>query len=71
MSLNDKLESYFRDHPGEWIRMQALAEVAGTGGWRNRITDLRLLRGLKIENRTYRQDGFTVSEYRYEPGEAA
>lgn len=67
MSLNDRLEAHFREHPDEWIPMQELASVAGTGGWRNRVTDLRLLRKMAIENRVYRANGFTVSEYRFVP----
>lgn len=65
MTLNDKLESFFRSRPNKWLRMQRIAEVAGTGGFRNRITDLRLQRKLKIENRKFKKNGYTVSEYRF------
>jgi hypothetical protein len=72
MTLNDKLEAHFKAHPGEWQDGKRLAEIAGYGGWRNRITDLRLIRKLDIENRRYRvtrSDGssYTKSEYVYRP----
>ena len=66
-SLTDCVESYFLNHPVEWVSMQTLAQIGGTGGWRTRVSDCRLKRGMKIENRQNRQNGFTISEYRYIP----
>jgi hypothetical protein len=72
MTLNDKLEAFLRARPNEWIDGRVIAEVAGYAGYRNRITDLRLLRGLRIDNdkRPFRrEDGKTVTKsyYRYVP----
>lgn len=69
-TLTDRIAQYFRSHPGEWISMQALAEIGGTGGWRTRVSDCRRQRGMRIVNRTYRSSGYTVSMYRYEPPDA-
>lgn len=66
-TLNDRLEAYFRAHAGEWITMQELAKVAGLGGWRTRVSNLRRQRGMQFENRVYRKDGYTISEYKFTP----
>lgn len=47
-SCADKLEALLRSRPGEWISMRDLAAVGGIGGWRTRLSDLRLKRGLNI-----------------------
>ncbi len=49
-SLADCLEQLFRSRPGEWIAIRELAEVGGIGGFRTRISELRLKRGLHIEH---------------------
>lgn len=72
MTLNDRLEQFFRQHPGEWIDGKRLAEIAGGYGWRSRCSDLRTQRGLTIANRQRRMtkgDGSTyvISEYRLVP----
>lgn len=74
VTLNDRLEAYFKERPLQWIDGKALSEVAGYAGWRNRVTDLRLMRGLDIKNRTQRvkpdihgHSGYTKSEYIYTP----
>jgi hypothetical protein len=65
-SLNDRLETFFKARPNTWIDGKELATIAGGYGWRSRCSDLRK-RGLTVENRQRRRNGFTVSEYRYVP----
>lgn len=71
-TFNDRIESFFREHAGEWIPAIRLEAVGGRQAWRTRISDVRRTRGLNIENRTrrvVREDGsqFTLSEYRFVP----
>lgn len=63
-SLADKLEALFTIRPGEWISLAELARVGGTGGFRTRISELRLKRGMHIEH-----NGFNgaKSAHRYVP----
>lgn len=71
MSLNDRMLALFKAHPNEWINGRTLAEVGGYAGWRNRLTDLRLIYGMTIKNRkryvNVASGKITVSEYRYLP----
>ncbi len=48
-SLADQLEDYLKARPGQWLTMQELAAVGGLGGWRTRISDLRLKRDMRID----------------------
>lgn len=73
MSLNDRLERFFREHPNTWIDGKDLAAVAGTYAWRSRVSNVRqrlLARGRTIENRQRRvklrgsSRWYTISEYR-------
>lgn len=41
MTLNDKLERFFREHPNTWIDGKDLAGTAGTYAWRSRVADVR------------------------------
>lgn len=71
-SLRDRVADYFRAHPGQWISMQTLAGLAGTGGWRSRVSDCRTQLGLTIENKVSRVtlpngEKITKSDYRYVP----
>lgn len=65
MSLNDKLEQFFRARPNTWIDGRQLETVAGAYAWRSRVSDLRRQRGMTIENRQRKVAEFTISEYRY------
>ncbi len=69
MTINEKLEAYFKARPGLWIDGMQLAEVAGQYAWRSRCSDLRTHRGMTIENRQRRlhvaDRHYIVSEYRY------
>ena len=72
MSLNERLRDYFTKRPGQWIDGRELARIAGSYGWRTRVSDLRTIYGMSIENkqhRVLRADGssWKVSEYRYVP----
>jgi hypothetical protein len=49
-SLCDLLEEYLKEHANVWIPMADLAKVAGVGGWRSRLSELRLKRGMAIEH---------------------
>lgn len=49
-SLADALAELFTRHEGEWISLAELARVGGTGGFRTRISELRLKRGMHIEH---------------------
>jgi hypothetical protein len=70
LSLCDKLEAYLKARPNQWIDGRMFQNVAGTYGWRTRLSDLRK-RGMVIQNRVktchnyYRR--YKVSEYRYVP----
>lgn len=68
--LRDVVAAHFRAHPGEWVSMQTLARLAGTGGWRTRKNECERELGMQITNRQYRTktaDGRTVtcSEYKF------
>lgn len=81
VSLAAKLAEYFKARPGQWIDARDLLNVAGFGGWRTRISELRHAPYfMTIENRTrYGQQltvsnvfrRITISEYRYVPDEQA
>jgi hypothetical protein len=45
----DLIEALFRSQPNTWIPIYELAKVGGLGGWRTRVSDVRLKRGLNIE----------------------
>lgn len=64
LSLTDRLEQFLRAHPGEWLTMDALAEVAGVGGWRSRLSDCRRKRRMFIEHNG--QNG-AASRHRFLP----
>lgn len=48
-SLASKLEELLKSRPGEWIPMADLAKVGGIGGWRTRLSELRLERDMRID----------------------
>jgi len=63
-SLTDHLEAYVTSRPGQWLTMSELAHVGGLGGWRTRLSDLRLKRGLTIE---WNGKNGSASRHRYVP----
>lgn len=68
MTLTDRLERFFLEHPNTWIDGKDLAGIAGTYAWRSRICNVRE-RGLAIENRQRRiklakDRHYVISEYR-------
>ena len=70
MTLNDRLEQFFKARPNVWVDGHDLAQVAGFFAWRSRCSDLRRLRGMVIENEVTvvkKPNGtrYTVSRYRY------
>jgi hypothetical protein len=71
MTLTERVAQLFQHHPGEWIDARAILAIGGFGGWRTRISNCRQQFGMVIENRTYKANGLTYSEYRFVPKEAA
>jgi hypothetical protein len=67
MSLTDRLEKFFRAHPGMWIDGMELARFAGSYAWRTRASELRTQRGMAIKNRVRVVGGRKVSEYQFVP----
>lgn len=66
VSLTDRLAAYFTARPNQWIDARELLAVAGFGGWRTRISNLRYPPyAMVIENRQFRRPGLTRSEYRW------
>jgi hypothetical protein len=68
-TLNDAVEQLLTAHAGEWVDARQIAAVGGFAAWRTRISNLRTLRGLNIENRVrmivdLQGRTFKVSEYR-------
>ena len=54
---------------GQWVDGRELAKVGGYAAWRTRVSDLRRLYGLTVENRESRRtltsgETVAVSEYR-------
>jgi len=52
--LAQDVARYFLAHQGEWVTMQTLAHVAGTGGWRTRVAEVRRQlepQGYRLANR--------------------
>jgi hypothetical protein len=43
-----KLAAFLLDHAGEWISRNRIAQVAGEGGYRQRLSELRA-EGFRIE----------------------
>lgn len=71
VSLCDRLAAHFQAHPNTWLDARGLLSVAGFGGWRTRVSDLRRAPyHMTIKNRTRRVGGYTTSEYRYVPAKA-
>lgn len=67
-SLCDQLESYLRAHPNQWIDARTvLMPIGGFGGWRSRLSNLRVERGMDIRNRwrdvSDGQRTYRISEY--------
>jgi hypothetical protein len=52
---------------GEWVDALEIAKVAGAMAWRTRLSELRTIDGLVIENRQRKVGQRTVSEYRWVP----
>lgn len=66
-SQNERLESLFRSRPNEWLPMTDLGRAIGAWAVHSRVADLRA-HGMDIENRTQKDDGETLSFYRFNAG---
>lgn len=67
MTLNDRLERFFREHPDTWVDGRDLAAIAGSYAWRSRIADIRpRFASLENRQRRHRVAGrvYTISEYK-------
>ena len=68
---NEKLEEFFRAHPGQWIDMPDLAKEIGAFAVHSRVSDLRKDRGMIIEHKNTwaTEDGAQkiFSRYRFMP----
>ena len=74
-TLNARLAAYFKARPNVWIDAHELLAIAGFGGWRTRISNLRFRPwSMQIDNKvrtTVLADGarITLSYYKYVPTE--
>lgn len=67
-TLCGRLAAFFKARPLVWVDGRELATVAGSYGWRTRVSDLRRPPyNLTIENRQRRATLWVVSEYRFVP----
>ena len=66
MTTLQRTADLFRQRRRTWIPAPALVKAGGLLAWRSRISDLRLLLGMRIENRQQRtKGGKVISFYRY------
>jgi hypothetical protein len=69
MTINDRLERFFRETPNTWIDGRDLAAIAGSYAWRSRVADIRpRFEALENRQRRYKVPGrertYVISEYR-------
>ncbi len=68
-SFKKDVESYFRQHPNEWIPASTFLTIGGRMAWRSRIAETRRVfeaEGSVLQNQQTRcSDGSVLSEYRY------
>ncbi len=64
MSVNEQLRAFLERNPNRWFSAFELAQVAGYGGWRSRISDMRLVYGMAVE---WNRKGGSASRHRYVP----
>ena len=70
-TMAGRVAAFFRGRPDEWIDGRELMTVAGSYGWRTRVSDIRRAPyNMRIDNRQRRVGRFVVSEYRYVPAGA-
>lgn len=66
LSCLESLRLYFRARPNRWVSYIVLAQVAGFGGWRTRISNLRRQTRMRFERREVRKpNGVVDSQYRW------
>lgn len=65
MTALDRIGDYMAAHPGEWVSALALMQVGGLLSFRTRLSELRVQRGWRIDNRCRMVNGVKHSEYRY------
>jgi hypothetical protein len=65
-SFTARLVAFFLARPYEWIDAREL-EQFGRQAWRTRLSEARVHHGMALRNRQRKVNGYTVSEYRYEP----
>lgn len=63
-----RVAAFFKARPNVWIDGRDLMTVAGSYGWRTRISDCRRSPfQMRIDNRQRRVGQYTISEYMYLP----
>src|SRR5687768_8104502 len=63
-----KVAAFLKAHPYIWHDGRVFMGIAGSFGWRTRLSDCRRAPFfMAIENRQRRENGYTISEYRYVP----
>lgn len=68
-SQNELLRAYLLARPGRWLPMVELGQAIGAWHVNSRVSDLRKLFGMAIEQRHTIEPGTRkkLSEYRYQP----
>ncbi len=66
-SFRQNARNLLASRPGEWVNALDIAKVAGAMAWRTRLSELRTIDGLTVENRQRKVGKITVSEYRLIP----
>lgn len=62
-TLRDRVRETFLARPNIWISMLELSQIGGIGGWRTRVSEVRQVDGLNIQQ----QGNGARSKYRYVP----
>jgi hypothetical protein len=78
-TLTANLAAYLRRRPGQWINAKEFFPIAGSFGWRSRLSDCRQQYGMRIVNRQQRiapdpmqpTKKIIVTEYQFQPDRPA
>jgi hypothetical protein len=74
-TLTANLAAYLRRRPGQWINAREFFPIAGSFGWRSRLSDCRHRFNMKIRNRLRRvkvdDRTIIVTEYQFQPEQPA
>ena len=71
-TMAGRVAAFFKSQPNRWIDGREVMTIAGSYGWRTRISDCRRAPyNMRIDNRQRRVQQYTVSEYMFVPDVAA